>query len=75
MQQHLRRQLEREPVRFFMREFEPLLDDARSQLAAFVGAEPADLVFVPNATTGINYELMEFNAARKLWKPPLLVKA
>ena len=53
-QQRLRAQLEREPLRFFMREFEPLLDDARSQLATFVGAEPDDLVFVPNATTGVN---------------------
>ena len=53
-QQRLRRQLERQPLRFFMREFEALLDAARSQLAAFVGTQPDELVFVPNATTGIN---------------------
>jgi isopenicillin-N epimerase len=53
-QQRLREQLEREPVRFFGREFEPLLDEARSELASFTGADPAELAFVPNATTGIN---------------------
>lgn len=53
-QQRLRSQLEHEPLRFFVREWEPLLDDARSKLAAFVGADVQDLVFVPNATTGVN---------------------
>jgi len=53
-QQRLRSQLERQPLRFFMREFEALLDAARSQLAAFVGAQADELVFVPNATTGVN---------------------
>ncbi|MEH2232762.1 MAG: aminotransferase class V-fold PLP-dependent enzyme [Nostoc sp.] len=53
-QQRLRSQLEHEPLRFFGREWEPLLDDAKSKLAAFVGADVEDLVFVPNATTGVN---------------------
>ncbi len=53
-QQRLREQLEREPLRFFTREFEELLDAARTQLAAFIGADAAELVFVPNATTGVN---------------------
>ncbi|WP_375515062.1 aminotransferase class V-fold PLP-dependent enzyme [uncultured Nostoc sp.] len=53
-QQGLRSQLEQEPLRFFGREWEPLLDDARTKLAAFVGADVQDLVFVPNATTGVN---------------------
>lgn len=54
VQQRLRSQLEQEPLRFFGREWEPLLDDARSKLAGFVGADVQDLVFVPNATTGVN---------------------
>ena len=54
MQQQLRTQLEQEPVRFFMREFEGLLDQARSHLCHFIHADPADVVFVPNATTGVN---------------------
>lgn len=53
-QQALRAQLEAEPVRFMARELEPLLDAARARLAAFVGAAPEDLVFVTNATTGVN---------------------
>ncbi|MDZ8087453.1 MAG: aminotransferase class V-fold PLP-dependent enzyme [Nostoc sp. DedQUE12b] len=53
-QQRLRSQLEHEPLRFFGREWEPLLDNARSKLATFMGANVQDLVFVPNATTGVN---------------------
>ena len=46
--------MERQPVTFFVRDLEGLLDDARARLARFVGAHPQDLVFVPNATTGVN---------------------
>lgn len=53
-QQSLRSQLERNPLGFFDRELEPLLDDARRQLGAFVGADETELAFVPNATTGVN---------------------
>src|SRR5260221_4383838 len=53
-QTELRAQLEREPVRFMVRELEPLLDDARRSLAAFLGADEEGLAFVPNATTGVN---------------------
>ncbi|BAZ69972.1 MAG: aminotransferase class V-fold PLP-dependent enzyme [Pelatocladus maniniholoensis HA4357-MV3] len=53
-QQQLRSQLEQEPLRFFTREWELLLDAAKNKLAAFVGADVEDLVFVPNATTGVN---------------------
>ncbi len=53
-QAELRARLEREPVRFLGRELEGLLDEARAPLASFVGADPADLAFVQNATTGVN---------------------
>src|SRR5687768_4077089 len=46
--------MEREPVRFFVRELEPLLDDARRSLASFLGADVEGLAFVPNATAGVN---------------------
>jgi isopenicillin-N epimerase len=53
-QDEYRAQMEREPVRFFVRELQPLLDAARADLGAFVGADPADLAFIPNATSGVN---------------------
>jgi isopenicillin-N epimerase len=54
MQNELRAQMERELVRFMVRELEPLLDEARAALGAFIGADPASLAFVPNATAGVN---------------------
>ena len=53
-QQETRHRLEWQPVQFLVRELEELLDAARASLADFVGADPADLVFVPNATAGVN---------------------
>jgi isopenicillin-N epimerase len=53
-QDALRRELEHEPVTFLSREYEQRLDLARTELAAFLGSEPEDLVFVPNATAGAN---------------------
>jgi len=49
-----RERLELEPVAFFVRELEPAMDHARAVLGAFIGADPEDLAFVPNATVGIN---------------------
>jgi isopenicillin-N epimerase len=54
LQTRLREQMEREPVRFFVRELEPMLDDARRKLGAFIGADPEGIAFVPNATAGVN---------------------
>ncbi|HEY0141578.1 MAG TPA: aminotransferase class V-fold PLP-dependent enzyme [Thermoanaerobaculia bacterium] len=53
-QSQFREQMEREPVRFFVRELEALLDEAREKLAAFLNADADGLAFVPNATAGIN---------------------
>jgi len=54
VQDRLRAQMESEPVRFFTRDLEPLLDAARAALAAFIGATAEDVAFVPNATAGAN---------------------
>lgn len=53
-QQAIRDRFERQPVQFFVRELETLWDQARTALAHFIGADADDLVFVPNATTGVN---------------------
>jgi isopenicillin-N epimerase len=50
----VRERVEREPVRFLIGELEPLLDEARAVVAAFLGAQADDLAFVPNATAGAN---------------------
>jgi isopenicillin-N epimerase len=50
----LRAEMEAEPVRFLSRELDDRLDAARAALGAFVGADPDDLAFVTNATSGIN---------------------
>ncbi|MBU7587233.1 MAG: aminotransferase class V-fold PLP-dependent enzyme [Nostoc sp. TH1S01] len=63
VQQSLRSQLEQDPVNFFGRKWEPLLDNARSKLAAFIHADVQDLVFVPNATTGVNSVLRSLHFA------------
>ncbi len=60
LQQELRAELEREPVRFLARELEARVDAARLEVARFVGAEPEDLVPVPNATTGVSAVLRSF---------------
>jgi isopenicillin-N epimerase len=52
--QHWQLALERNPVEFLGRRSAELLWHARQRLAAYVGARADDLVFVPNATTGVN---------------------
>ena len=49
----LARELERGPTAFF-RSFDESMGEARAALAALVGARSEDLVFVPNATSGLN---------------------
>ncbi|MEO8259051.1 MAG: aminotransferase class V-fold PLP-dependent enzyme [Acidobacteriota bacterium] len=63
-QQDLRDEIERLPARFILRELtgeqpapwrtQSRLREAAGAAAAFLGARPGDLVFVPNVTTGIN---------------------
>jgi isopenicillin-N epimerase len=67
-QQQLRDRLERQPLQFLSRDLEPLLDAARVELAKFLNASPSDLVFVPNATTGVNAVLrsLEFGPGDEL---------
>ena len=52
--QQWQRELEYQPVEFLGRRFKDLLRTARAPLAAYLNADPDDLVYVPNATTGLN---------------------
>ena len=54
--EHLRweREIERQPVEFIGRRAEELLDDARAAMAAYLNCPRDDLVFMTNATTGVN---------------------
>jgi isopenicillin-N epimerase len=64
----LRAEMEAEPVRFLSRELDDRLDAARAPLAAFLGADAADLAFVTNATSGVNAVLrsIAWNAGDEL---------
>jgi len=58
-----RERLEQNPVHFFMRELERLLDETRAVLGPFLGAAPDDIAFVPNATAGVNTVLSALELA------------
>jgi len=52
--QRWQRELERQPVEFLGRRSDALLADARGVLGRYLNAAADDLVFVPNATSGLN---------------------
>ncbi len=47
-------ELERQPVNFIGRRLDALLDNARAALAKYINGVPDNLIFVPNATSGVN---------------------
>lgn len=69
-QQALRDEMEQHPARFVLREVggyvpapwraESRLSEAMRPIAAFVGAQPADIVFVPNVTLAMNAVVQSF---------------
>ncbi len=63
-QRDLQDRLESNPMQFFVRELEAMLDEARAELARFVQADADDLAFVPNASTGVNTVLRSIEWAR-----------
>jgi isopenicillin-N epimerase len=62
-QAELRARLEREPVDFMAREWEGRMDEARTALARFVGADPDAVALVTNATMGVNTVLRSLSFA------------
>lgn len=53
-QARLRLEMDRAPLQFMHRFHTPRIDAAREGVAAFVGADPSNMVFVTNATTAVN---------------------
>ena len=64
VQREWRERLERQPVQFFVRDLEALMEETRRELAQFVKADARGLVFVPNATTGVNAVLRSLRFRR-----------
>ncbi len=60
-QERWRQKLESQPLRFMLDTYLPAIDRARSVLADFVHAQASDLVFVPNATYGVNSVLRSWS--------------
>jgi isopenicillin-N epimerase len=55
------RRLEAQPVRFLARESLEYFRDARGKLATYLHADPINLVFIPNATFGVNVVARSFD--------------
>jgi isopenicillin-N epimerase len=53
-QRRWRDAMEKRPVEFLLRELEPRMAHVRQVLGALVGADPADIALVANATTAVN---------------------
>ena len=53
-QSRLRNLIERDPVRFFERDYIPMMKGAIGKLSEFINADPEGLVFVKNTTEGVN---------------------
>lgn len=56
-QVELRNIMEKEPVKFFLRDYEEYYENSRIALSKLVYAHQESIVFVPNATIGVNTAL------------------
>lgn len=67
-QDELQARVERDAIRFFVEDLEPMLDAARLSLGRFLNADPEGLVRVVNATAGVNIVLrsLRFNPGDEL---------
>ena len=55
--QSWQRELEWQPIDFLLRNRAQLMADARAEMAAYLNVSPDDIVFVTNATSGVNVAL------------------
>jgi isopenicillin-N epimerase len=53
-QQAVRNELNADPMRFFVRRWDALFDEAAERVGRFVGTNGRNLVFLPNATAAMN---------------------
>jgi len=67
-QKEYRDMLEGQPMRFMVRQLEGMLNNAREKTASFVNADPSGLVFVSNATAGVNtvFRSLRFEAGDEI---------
>ena len=54
VQRHWQDTLEAAPVQFFLRTYDGAMATVRERLGAFVGADPADIALISNASLGVN---------------------
>jgi isopenicillin-N epimerase len=65
-QDALRAELEADPTGFFEERYPVLLEETRARVASLVGADPAGVVFVTNATMGVGTVLSSMSASGEL---------
>ncbi|PDH25214.1 MAG: aminotransferase, partial [Marine Group II euryarchaeote MED-G35] len=53
-QSRLRETIESDPVRFFERDYIPMINSSINKLAEFMNADPEGMAFVKNTTEGVN---------------------
>lgn len=54
VRQQWQERLERQPVKFLARDFADLMQASRQALGSYLGCAAEDLVYIPNATFGVN---------------------
>ncbi len=62
VQQRFRTDMEHNPMSFMLHTYQPALEESRTAVADFVHADRDGLVFVPNATAGVNAVLRSLEA-------------
>ena len=60
----IEKEMEKEPVKFLVRDYEDYYEKARESLSQLVFCDKDDLAFVTNATTGVNIALRSFPLSR-----------
>jgi len=59
-QNQYRMQMERQPLKYFIRDADELLYNAKKKLSKFIGADTENMVFADNATAAVNVVMKSF---------------